>query len=154
MHRWANGRNTMKHIYIINGPNLNRLGKRDPLIYGNFSYPELVETLTKDGEALGLQCRCFQSNHEGVIIDLLHEADDLNIDGIILNPGAYTHYSYAIHDAIEAIKVPVVEVHLSDLAQRKESWRHTSMIRPVVVTHFSGEQMGSYQKALVFLKGL
>ncbi|MDE5724938.1 MAG: type II 3-dehydroquinate dehydratase [Duncaniella sp.] len=125
-------------ILIINGPNLNLLGTREPEIYGSRSFesylPELREML--DGDEI----EYLQSNHEGEIIDFLHEAD---CDGIILNAGAYTHTSLAIADAISAIQIPVIEVHISNIASR-ESIRHTSLIAPVCQGSIAGFGLNSY----------
>lgn len=120
----------MKDILIINGPNLNLLGEREPGIYGNDTYETLCAELKAFAKELGFDsCECFQSNHEGEIIDKIHSAR-LDKCGIVINAGAYTHYSYAIRDAIEAIKIPVVEVHISNIEKREE-FRHTSVISPV-----------------------
>ena len=125
-------------ILIINGPNLNLLGTREPEIYGSRSFesylPELREML--DGDEI----EYLQSNHEGEIIDFLHEAD---CDGIILNAGAYTHTSLAIADAISAIQIPVIEVHISNIASR-EPIRHTSLIAPVCQGSIAGFGLNSY----------
>ena len=135
-----------KRILVINGPNLNLLGVREPGIYGNDTLDTLCATVKAEGERLGATVDCVQSNHEGVIIDTLHAAMG-QYDGIVLNAGAYTHYSYAIRDAIAAIRVPVAEVHLSDIHAR-EPFRHVSVIEPVCVTQISGLGVGSYLKAL------
>ena len=137
------------HILVINGPNLNLLGIREPGIYGNDTLETLCNTVKAEGERLGAQVDCFQSNHEGAIIDTLHAAMGV-YDGIILNAGAYTHYSYAIRDAIAAIRIPVMEVHLSDIHAR-EPFRHISVIEPVCAAQISGLGVGSYLKALELL---
>ncbi len=135
-----------KRILVINGPNLNLLGVREPGIYGNDTLDTLCAAVKAEGERLGATVDCVQSNHEGVIIDTLHAAMG-QYDGILLNAGAYTHYSYAIRDAIAAIRVPVAEVHLSDIHAR-EPFRHVSVIEPVCVAQISGLGVGSYLKAL------
>lgn len=135
-----------KRILVVNGPNLNLLGIREPGIYGNDTLDTLCDTVKAEAENYGATVDCFQSNHEGAIIDTLHAAMGV-YDGIILNAGAYTHYSYAIRDAIAAIRVPVVEVHLSDIHAR-EPFRHVSVIEPVCVAQISGLGVGSYLKAL------
>lgn len=120
----------MKDLLIINGPNLNLLGEREPGIYGHDTYDSVCAEIKAFAKELGFDsCECFQSNHEGAIIDKIHAA---RIDkcGIVINAGAYTHYSYAIRDAIEAVKIPVVEVHISNIEKREE-FRHTSVISPV-----------------------
>ncbi len=138
-----------KHILVMNGPNLNLLGIREPGIYGNDTLETLCDTVREEAKAYGATIDCFQSNHEGALIDTLHAAMGV-YDGIILNAGAYTHYSYAIRDAIAAIRVPVVEVHLSDIHAR-EPFRHVSVIEPVCVAQISGLGVGSYTKALALL---
>lgn len=120
----------MKNILIINGPNLNLLGEREPGIYGHDTYDSVCAEIKEFAKELGFDsCECFQSNHEGAIIDKIHAAR-LDKCGIVINAGAYTHYSYAIRDAIEAVKIPVVEVHISNIEKREE-FRHTSVISPV-----------------------
>ena len=119
----------MKTIWIINGPNLNMLGRREPGVYGTQTLEEIEEMILAKAEALGLKAQCFQFNGEGAIIDKLHEAADA-AQGIIINPGAYTHYSYAIRDAIASVGVPAVEVHLSNVHGREE-FRHRSVTAPV-----------------------
>lgn len=138
----------MKHILILNGPNLNLLGQRDKDIYGSLSYEELQKIIEEKADDLQLKVTFFQSNHEGLLIDQIQKAAYLGFDGIIINPGALTHYAYSIHDAIEAISLPVVEVHLSDIYSRKEVWRHISVIKPVVANRFLGEGIQSYIKAI------
>ena len=120
----------MKDLLVINGPNLNLLGEREPGTYGSESYESICAEIKEKAKELGFEsCEIFQSNHEGEIIDKIHSA---RIDkcGIILNAGAYTHYSYAIRDAIAAINIPVVEVHISNICGREE-FRHNSVIAPV-----------------------
>lgn len=138
----------MKHILILNGPNLNILGQRDKDIYGSLSYEELQKIIKEKADDLKLKVTFFQSNHEGLLIDQIQEAASSGFDGIIINPGALTHYAYSIHDAIETISLPVVEVHLSDIYSRKEAWRHISVIEPVVAKRFYGEGIQSYIKAI------
>lgn len=140
-----------KHILVMNGPNLNLLGIREPGIYGNDTLDTLCDTVREAATAHGATVEFFQSNHEGALIDTLHAAMGV-YDGIILNAGAYTHYSYAIRDAISAIRLPVVEVHLSDIHAR-EPFRHVSVIEPVCTAQISGLGVGSYLKALDLLCG-
>lgn len=135
-----------KRILVMNGPNLNLLGIREPGIYGSDTLQTLCDTVEKEAARYGAQVDFYQSNHEGALIDTLHAAMGC-YDGIILNAGAYTHYSYAIRDAIAAIRVPVVEVHLSDIHAREE-FRHLSVIEPVCVAQISGLGVGSYLKGL------
>ncbi|MDE7280540.1 MAG: type II 3-dehydroquinate dehydratase [Ruminiclostridium sp.] len=130
------------NILIINGPNLNLLGKREPGVYGNDSLEEIQREILEKAKQMNIEVAFFQSNHEGSIIDALHEAMD-SYDGVVLNAGAYTHYSYAIRDAIAAIKIPVVEIHLSNIHAREE-FRHTSVIAPVCVGSIAGFGKKSY----------
>lgn len=110
---------------VINGPNLNLLGVREPEVYGKSGYESLVGRIRASAASMNVEVEIFQSNHEGAIIDKLHAARG-SFDGIIINPGAYTHYSYAILDALKAVNIPAVEVHLSNIHQREE-FRHTSV---------------------------
>lgn len=120
----------MKKILIINGPNLNFLGKREPEVYGSETLSDIIEYTKKETVALGVELSDFQSNCEGEIIDALYRAYDEGVDGIVINAGAYSHYSIAIRDAISAIKIPCVEVHLSNIHAREE-FRHNSVISAV-----------------------
>lgn len=133
-------------ILLINGPNLNMLGIRKPEIYGKTTLADIEAELSLYAEEKGCTLSCFQSNHEGAIIDELHKAYG-NIDGIIINPGAYTHYSYAIRDAIESVMIPTVEIHLSDIHNR-ESFRSVSVITPVALCQISGHGKDGYFMAL------
>ena len=142
----------MKTIVVINGPNLNLLGEREPEIYGSQTLEELNREIEEYAEGKDVELKFFQSNHEGEIIDLLHKFRN-DSDGFILNPGAFTHYSYAIRDAVAAVSPPVVEVHLSDITSREE-FRKLSVIEPVAAKQFSGEGVGSYFKAIDFLLSL
>lgn len=133
----------MKKVLVIHGPNLNLLGEREPGIYGNDSFESINQEIVEEALKKGFEyCEIFQSNHEGAIIDKLHEARK-TFDGIVLNAGAYTHYSYAIRDAIAAIKIPVVEVHLSDIHAR-EGFRANSVIKDVCIKQISGFGKKSY----------
>lgn len=137
----------MKKILLLNGPNLNRLGKREPGIYGVRKLKDLEERLIRLGAKSKAEVICFQSNHEGELIDKLHEAEDTGIEGIIFNPGAFTHYSYAIRDAIAGITCPVIEVHISNVYQREE-FRHKSVIAPVSMGQIAGLGFLGYELAL------
>lgn len=130
------------NIAIISGPNLNLLGKREPGIYGTETLASIEQEIAKEAQSLGTDIDFFQSNHEGAIIDALHAAMD-NADGVVLNAGAYTHYSYAIRDAIAAIKIPVVEIHMSNVNAREE-FRRTSVIAPVCRGTIAGFGKNSY----------
>lgn len=140
----------MKTVWVINGPNLNFLGIREPDIYGHESYEALVSSCLAWGKDLGLTVACHQKNGEGELIDLLQEAYREGVAGIVLNAGAYTHYSYALRDAISSIAIPTVEVHLSDVENR-EDFRRISVIRPVVVKEIHGKGFLGYREALEFL---
>lgn len=134
----------MMKILIMNGPNLNLLGEREPGIYGSESLAGINEGLKLEADKLGVELDFYQSNHEGALIDRLHDARG-KFDAIVLNAGAYTHYSIAIRDAIAAIKLPVVEVHLSNIHAR-ESFRENSVIAPVCAGQISG--FGAYSYTL------
>ncbi len=108
----------MKKLLLVNGPNLNRLGVREVNVYGKGTLATLEADMKQEAEKMGVELECFQSNHEGAIIDQLHEAEDM-YEGIIFNPGAFTHYSYAIRDAIASVSIPVIEVHISNIHERE-----------------------------------
>lgn len=133
-------------LYIINGPNLNRLGTREPSIYGNLTMEQCLEDLRKR-YAEKVEIDYFQSNVEGFLIDKLQEADDAHYDGIILNAGAYTHTSIALRDCIKSLCVPVIEVHLSNVHAREE-FRHHSMLSAVCKGVIAGFGMHSYRLAV------
>jgi 3-dehydroquinate dehydratase II len=142
----------MKSILILNGPNLNFLGKRDPAHYGSLTLDEINGRLTDLAKQLDVQLRFAQSNKEGVLIDLLQEATEW-ADGVVFNPGGYSHTSIALRDAIDSIGLPVIEVHLSNIYAREE-FRHTSMISPVCAGTIAGLGWRSYTSALIALKGI
>lgn len=138
----------MAHIAVIHGPNLNLFGTRETHIYGSITLDQINERLHESAGA-NHKLRIVQSNHEGVIIDTIHAARTW-ANGILINPGAFTHYSYAIRDAISAVKLPTVEVHLSNIHTR-ESFRHTSVIVPVCVGQIAGFGWRSYLHGLAAL---
>lgn len=136
---------------VINGPNLNLLGIREPGIYGGGTYEALVSRIESAARGMGVEVECFQSNHEGEIIDRIHAAMGV-FDGIIINPGAYTHYSYAILDALKAVNLPTVEVHISNIHKREE-FRHTSVTAAACDGQICGLGFYGYTAALVYLVG-
>lgn len=136
-------------IQVINGPNMNMLGVREPEIYGSLTLEEINRQLLQKGVELGLELDFFQSNHEGAIIDKIQECYG-KADGIVINPGAYTHYSIAIRDALAAVGIPTVEVHLSDINSR-EDFRKISVIKSVCIKQIWGKGIKSYTEALEFL---
>ena len=136
----------MVRILVIHGPNLNLLGQREPEVYGTTTLAEIDAQLKALGAELGVEVECLQSNHEGVIIDALHAARG-RFGAVVINPGAFTHYSIAIRDAVAAIDLPVVEVHLSNVHKREEFRRH-SVLAPVVVGTVAGFGPESYSLGL------
>ena len=142
----------MSAILVLHGPNLNLLGEREPEVYGRLTLEELDRRLLEAGKELGLEVRSYQSNSEGALIDALHEAR-LWASGVVFNPGGYTHTSVALRDAVAAIGIPVVEVHLSNVYAREE-FRHQSLISPVCVGKISGFGWRSYLLGLQALAGI
>ena len=138
-------------ILVLNGPNLDVLHLRDPALYGGISLHDLESRIYAWASELGLSARCEQTNHEGGALDLLHEALDW-ADGLVINPGAWTHYSYALRDAVELFKVPVVEVHLSDISAREDFRKH-SVIADLVTFRVMGKGPDGYREALELLAG-
>lgn len=136
-------------ILILNGPNLNMVGKREELHYGFESFEQIFEDLKKQFEDMELEY--FQSNHEGEIIDRIHKLDEEKIEGLVINPGAYTHYSIAILDALRIIRIPKIEVHFSNILAR-ETYRHTSMTAKACDGVISGLGKESYQLALQYFR--
>jgi len=136
----------MPRVYVLNGPNLNRLGTREPDIYGSTTYADLAATCVSAGEALGLEVEVRQTNDESELIDWLHQAQDEGA-AVVLNPAAFTHYSYALRDACAMLTAPLVEVHISNPSAREE-FRHTSVISGVATGTIAGFGVDSYRLAL------
>jgi 3-dehydroquinate dehydratase-2 len=134
-------------ILVVNGPNLNLLGTREPEIYGAQTLPQIMQALVKEAASLSVALEHYQSNHEGDLVDQIQRAGRESFDGIIINPAAYTHTSVAIHDAILAVGLPVVEVHLSNVHKR-ESFRHHSYVAPVALGQVIGFGAAGYAIAL------
>lgn len=139
-----------KKIMVINGPNLNMLGVREPGVYGNKSYADLEAYIEDYAEKIGVEATVLQSNSEGEIIDFIHHALG-NYDGIIINPAAYTHYSYAILDALSSVNLPTIEVHISNIHKREE-FRHKSVTAPACTGQICGLGFRGYLLALDYLK--
>ena len=139
-------------IYVINGPNLNMLGIREPDIYGKENYAGLVNAVTEHCDKMGVECVVFQSNHEGEIVEKIQEAYFKGADGIVINPAAYTHTSIAILDAVKAVKIPTVEVHLSRVEER-EAYRQVSYVREAVIATVTGRGVQGYLDAIDLLIG-
>lgn len=136
----------MKKLLLLNGPNLNMLGIREPGIYGNDTLASIERDVVEYGQSHGADVDCFQSNHEGALIDRIHDAHG-KYDAIIYNPGAHTHYSWALHDAIASIDVPMIEVHISDVDGREE-WRHFSVFEDVRAHQIKGHGTHGYVEAV------
>ncbi|WP_456274076.1 type II 3-dehydroquinate dehydratase [Bacillus sp. AK031] len=137
----------MYKILLLNGPNLNRLGKREPDIYGKTTLSELEIRMKKTALSAGYELKAEQSNHEGELIDSIHWAEDEGFSGIIFNPGAFTHYSYAIRDAVASVDLPVIEVHISNVHKR-EPFRHHSVLAEVSYGQIVGLGLFGYELAL------
>jgi 3-dehydroquinate dehydratase II len=136
-------------IEVMHGVNLDQLGRRDPLHYGELTFDQLERTIAETAADIGLVTRFFQSNHEGEFVEHLHRLEGLP-DGLILNPGAWTHYSYAIRDAVELAALPAVEIHLSDVDSR-EDFRRDSVIADLCLGRVAGKGLGGYREALELL---
>jgi 3-dehydroquinate dehydratase-2 len=137
-------------VIVLNGVNLNILGRRDPALYGGLTIAELESRIYDWGRELELSVQCRQTNSEAEFIKWCHDAID-NTDGLVVNPAAWTHYAWSIHDALEALPVPIVEVHLSNVDEREE-WRRHSVIADLVAARFAGHGPDGYRMALQFLK--
>jgi 3-dehydroquinate dehydratase-2 len=137
-------------IEVMHGVNLDQLGRRDPAHYGGLTFDQLEQRIAEQAAGLGLQCRFFQTNHEGDFVEHLHRLESL-ADAVLLNPGAWTHYSYAIRDALELTGLPAAEVHLSDV-QAREEFRRVSVISDLCVTTVTGQGPDGYGSALERLR--
>lgn len=137
-------------IYVINGPNLNMLGIREPGLYGKTGYSELCEMLNSHATRRGVELVLYQSNHEGDLVDKIQEAYFAGADGIVINPGAYTHTSIALLDALKAVSLPAVEVHISDVS-RREDFRQISYIRKACLASIIGHGIDGYREAMDML---
>ena len=137
-------------IEVMHGVNLDQLGRRDPAVYGGLSFADLERYISDSAGELGLRTRFFHTNHEGEFVEHLHRLDGM-ADGLILNPGAWTHYAYSIRDALELARLPTVEVHLSDVDSREE-WRRKSVIAELCVGRVAGKGAGGYRDALQMLR--
>lgn len=140
----------MRKLLVINGPNLNMLGRRDKNIYSALTYDDLLNMIGTKSRELKFETEVFQSNHEGAIIDRIQDAMDDGTEGIVINPGAYTHYSYAIRDALEMITVPKVEIHISDVYNR-EDFRAISVTKEVCDIQIAGEGFDGYLHAMQYI---
>lgn len=134
-------------IFVLNGPNLNLLGSREPEIYGSDTLDDIAARLSEQAEQLGIALEIRQSNHEGHLIDWLHEAQAKGAKAVIINPGGYSHTSVALHDAVKAISTPVIEVHLSD-PETRESFRHTDLVALAATRLIKGQGARGYTLAL------
>ena len=137
-------------ILVLNGPNINFLGVREPEIYGKTTYADLLELVMSHAVSRGVEVECVQSNHEGELVDAIQKAYFDKIDGIVFNPGAYTHTSIALLDALKAVGIPTVEVHLSDLTKR-EAFRQRSYVRMAAVKTIMGQGINGYTQAMDLL---
>jgi 3-dehydroquinate dehydratase II len=137
-------------VAVLNGVNLNMLGRRDPEQYGTMTLSQVETKIYSWASELALNARCFQTNHEGAFVDMIHDACDW-AGGLIVNPGAWTHYSYAVRDALEVFREPIVEVHLTAVETREE-WRRISVVADVVTHRITGQGADGYRHALEYLK--
>jgi 3-dehydroquinate dehydratase-2 len=140
-------------LWLLHGVNLDMLGRRDPAVYGTMTLAELESYVARHGEAHGFTVHSFQTNHEGEFVEKIHQLTLDGADAAIINPGAWTHYSYAVHDALELVDAPVAEVHLSDIESREE-WRRVSVIADVVDVRVAGQGAAGYVGALEALARL
>jgi len=140
-----------RRVDVMHGVNLDQLGRRNPEIYGTFTLTELETTVGAFAREMDFDATFWQTNHEGEFCETLHRAAD-RADALLLNPGAWTHYSYAIRDALEMCEVPVVEVHISEVDSRNEEWRRHSVIRDICIGRVQGKGIEGYREALAMLR--
>jgi 3-dehydroquinate dehydratase-2 len=140
----------LKRLWLLHGVNLDMLGRRDPVLYGTLTLAELEARVVEQGSRRGFEVRCFQTNHEGALIEQIHCIVRDGADAVLINPGAWTHYSYALRDALEMVRAPVAEVHLSAIEEREE-WRRVSVIADVVAIRVSGKGAHGYDEAVAAL---
>jgi 3-dehydroquinate dehydratase-2 len=138
------------HIEVMHGVNLDQLGRRDPLLYGTLTLPELEQRIEREARALGMTASFFQTNHEGAFVERLHSLEG-KADALLLNPGSWTHYAWAVRDALEIAALPAVEIHLSDV-QSREPWRRVSVIGDLCFATISGRGPDGYGEALALLR--
>ena len=143
----------LKLLWLLHGVNLDMLGRRDAAVYGTLTLAELEARVTAEGARLGFAVRCFQTNHEGALVEKIHELVREGADAVLINPGAWTHYSYALRDALEMIGAPIAEVHLSAVEEREE-WRRTSVIADLAAVRVSGKGREGYAEAVDALADL
>ena len=141
-----------RRVDVMHGVNLDQLGKRDPEIYGTFTLSELQTQVGIFAREMDFDATFWQTNHEGEFCEFLHRARD-RADAVVLNPGAWTHYSYAIRDALEVCALPAIEVHISEVDSREEEWRHVSVIADLCVGRVQGKGIEGYRDALQILRG-
>jgi 3-dehydroquinate dehydratase II len=134
-------------LWVLHGVNLDMLGRRDPVHYGALTLAELEGAVTREAEALGFAVTCYQTNHEGDLVERLHAIATDGTEALLINPGAWTHYSYALRDALELVRAPVAEVHLSDV-QGREEWRRRSVIADLAALRVSGKGLDGYLEAV------
>ena len=137
----------LRSLWVLHGVNLDMLGSRDPSVYGTLTLPDLERLVAERGAELGFEVQCMQTNHEGQLVEKLHELALAGADAVIINPGAWTHYSYAIRDALELVRAPIAEVHLSDV-DRREEWRRTSVIADLATVRVAGKGADGYIEAV------
>jgi 3-dehydroquinate dehydratase-2 len=146
-------RGELKTLWLLHGVNLDMLGTRDPAHYGSLTLEELERLVGDEGARHGFEVRCFQTNHEGELVEALHRIAREGAAAVVINPGAWTHYSYALRDALELVEAPVAEVHLSDVESREE-WRRRSVIAELAAVRVSGKGTAGYAEAVAALAAL